>query len=105
MEILIINTAESVEERFNNITAGFQNSIGAIGDSIKNLAANASLYNLCPERFGDYINDSGIAKSLQDGIGNLMKLDLLNILKTNFKYCFLTALNWKIELIRRLNPD
>ena len=29
----------------------------------------------------------------------------LTVLKTNFKYCFLTALNWKIELIRRLNPD
>ncbi len=29
----------------------------------------------------------------------------ITVLKTNFKYCFLTALNWKIELIRRLNPD
>jgi len=29
----------------------------------------------------------------------------ITVLKTNFKYCFLTALDWKIEIIRRLNPD
>ena len=28
----------------------------------------------------------------------------ITVLKTNFRYCFLTALNWKIELIRKLNP-
>ena len=28
----------------------------------------------------------------------------ITVLKTNFRYCFLTALNWKIELIRRLCP-
>ena len=29
----------------------------------------------------------------------------ITVLKTNFKYCFLTALEWKIELIKRINPD
>ena len=25
----------------------------------------------------------------------------ITVLKTNFKYCFLTELNWKIEIIRK----
>ena len=29
----------------------------------------------------------------------------ITVLKTNFNYCFLTALDWKIEIIRKLNPD
>ena len=29
----------------------------------------------------------------------------ITVLKTNFKYCFLTALNWKTEIIRKMNPD
>ena len=28
----------------------------------------------------------------------------ITVLKTNFKYCFLTALDWKIDLIKRINP-
>lgn len=29
----------------------------------------------------------------------------ITVLKTNFKYCFLTALDWKIDIIRKINPD
>ena len=66
--------------------------MGPIANSVKNLYDNASIYNLCPERFGDYISDSGIAKSFGEGLEGLMKTDLLEVFKGILGTCMVDGI-------------
>lgn len=91
-EILASQAWDATKERFNKITSGLQNAVGPIANSVKNLYDNASIYNLCPVRFGDYINDSGIAKSFGEGLEGLMKTDLLDVFKGILGNCMVDGL-------------
>ena len=91
-EILASQAWDAGKERLNKITSGLQNAVGPIANSVKNLYDNASIYNLCPERFGDYINNSGIAKSFGEGLEGLMKTDLLNVFKGILGNCMVDGL-------------
>ena len=91
-EILASQALDATKEKFNKITSGLQNAVGPIASSTKNLWDNASIYNLCPERFGDYINDSGIAKSFGEGLEGLMKTDLLEVFKGILGSCMVDGI-------------
>lgn len=91
-EILVSQAWDAGKERLNKITSGLQNAVGPIAKSVKNLYDNASIYNLCPERFGDYINDSGIAKSFGEGLEGLMKTDILDVFKGILGNCMVDGI-------------
>lgn len=82
----------SSKQKFNNIVGGFKNSLGPIQDSMGKLWDNASVYNLCPSRFSDYISDSGIAKSFGEGLTGIMKNSTLDVLKNVLGSCMVDGI-------------
>ena len=91
-EILASQALDATKERLNKITSGLQNAVGPIAGSVKNLYDNASIYNLCSERFGDYISDSGIAKSFGEGLKGLMQTNILDTFKGILGSCLVDGM-------------
>lgn len=91
-EILAEEAWSGAKQKFNNVVGSFKNAVGPMTDSMEKLYDNASIYNLCPQRFGDYISDSGIAKSFGEGLTGIMKNSTMEILKSVLGSCMVDGI-------------